>query len=186
MKPEDRLIKLPNEDAEAVQAMLYWMYHDEIGVTPEIYQRSDPETSKDAMKTKWGLVVKLFILARNTKCHDFEMILSTLFWPLWRMKNALSWASFHTRICPHRAKESPWRKLMLKCVRQAYLVHELEMVREKLCPEFIFEMALHCYVLVDSIDPRPDIGSPCEKWCLHLHEHGLEYQSRCSKLRVYE
>ena len=46
MKPDDRLIKLPEDDPEAIQLLVYWMYHDEICFRIEITERLEGATMK--------------------------------------------------------------------------------------------------------------------------------------------
>lgn len=66
MKPEDRVIRFPDDDAEAIRVMVYWMYSDELCVQQKHLQTSGTyATSQHAMESCWGLFAKLYVIGDN-------------------------------------------------------------------------------------------------------------------------
>lgn len=64
MKPEDRVIRFPDDDVEAIRVMVYWMYSDELCVHQKHLDDFAywTQPAQDAMKTHWGLFAKLYVI----------------------------------------------------------------------------------------------------------------------------
>lgn len=65
MKREDRVIKLPEDDPEAMRVFIYWVYHDKISIPMGLKESNASDDMKEAMKTVFGLLTKLYLVGEK-------------------------------------------------------------------------------------------------------------------------
>ncbi|KAH6723393.1 hypothetical protein BKA61DRAFT_10539 [Leptodontidium sp. MPI-SDFR-AT-0119] len=63
MKPEDKVVRLPEDNVDAIRAMIYWMYQDRIGFTDKQEASYRIEIlAENGMDSIWGLWARLYII----------------------------------------------------------------------------------------------------------------------------
>ena len=65
MKPEDKVIKLPEDDPKIIRLLICWAYHDKISI-PNFDIFTERDTSlEESMNLEFGLLVGLYLVAEK-------------------------------------------------------------------------------------------------------------------------
>ena len=76
MNPEERVIKLPNDEAKIINIMVHWISCKKILVTPEdildIDLLEDPVTIEQAMASSYGIFAKLYVLGNRYEMPELQ------------------------------------------------------------------------------------------------------------------
>ncbi|KAE9373267.1 hypothetical protein N431DRAFT_337511 [Stipitochalara longipes BDJ] len=176
MKSEGRVIKLPEDDPEAIRGFVYWAYYDEISIAKElpVSQRSD--NMENAMQTVFGLLAKLYLLGEKYQIPRLknDAIDATMLY------NPNSWLPIATvlHIYENTLPESPFRKLMLDIVLYDYEADQIEECAEMMCRDFLVDLAISLSKKDSIFDeygraekmPTPEF---CKRY--HTHANSAEY-----------
>jgi hypothetical protein len=190
MNPNDKVLKLPDDDPETIQAMVYWMYYNTICVLEAIsYRNFDFETTaEEAMGTIWGLFAKLYV------CGDkYQMP---------RLQNdaadAMTEYSDNCKFnCPaiipwvyeHTSSDSRLRRLLVTIVRLFFCGDEIASCKKLLCPEFLFDLTFSFFKDKDKEYDGEQfnvyLALPSKEFCklYHVHPTGV---SPCKQQKYYD
>ncbi len=139
MKAQGRVIKHPDDDLEAVRALVYWMYGNRICVSKDILTRGPLDeftpTNQEAMVSPWGLFVKLYVLGEEYQIprlrnHAIDAILH------FRTKCDLELGVTPYVYQHTTSKASPLRFLMVRIAKCESNDDEIEDFGNQLCSEF--------------------------------------------------
>jgi hypothetical protein len=64
MKDKNGYIIMPEDEAEVVRVMIYWIYHDEVCIK-ELQNERNIDTCPKALSTPWGLFTKLYVIGQK-------------------------------------------------------------------------------------------------------------------------
>jgi hypothetical protein len=180
MKAEDKVITLPEDDPEAVKALIHWMYHDEICVDKEKPNVNDSDTEEEAMRGAWGLFVKLFVLGQKYQIPPLQNDAIDAI-----LIHEGTW-SFELGIISYAYENassgSPLRRLLVQLVRLDNDDGELMRFKSNLCQEFLFELSIALFKAQKSpakCARRGDAG-----FCKYFHKHKAGEQ-RCKILKIF-
>jgi hypothetical protein len=186
IKPEDSVTKLPEDDPNVVQGMIYWIYHNEICLPAELNKTSSSGyTEKDAMELTWGVLVRTYILGQkyqipglqNDAIDGLLILRIQSYLPL----GMISYAYRHT------IPGSPLRSVILDTVGYEIQTKHLEKWSEDYCGEFLFDMTKSYLTIKDSGDS--DYGEEAvicklqKTFCVAYHSHCDGFQLPCKKLK---
>jgi hypothetical protein len=168
MKPEDKVITLPEDDPEAVKALVHWMYYNEICVDEEKAIFNDAETKEEVMRGAWGLFVMLFVLGEK-----YQMP---------RLRNdAIDAIITHRKSCELKlgvisyayenttSSDSALRRLLVRIVRLDKDHGELMESKTDLCQEFLFELAIAFFKVIKRGLKMPSHVD--STFCKSFHKH---------------
>jgi hypothetical protein len=63
MKNEEKVIKLLEDNAEVVQMLIFWIYHNQICISSKVC--TEVKTCEEALKSPWGLFAQLYVIAQK-------------------------------------------------------------------------------------------------------------------------
>ncbi|KAL2070635.1 hypothetical protein VTL71DRAFT_13661 [Oculimacula yallundae] len=180
MKNEDKVIRLPDDNPEAIQAMIYWMYQDKLGITDDEYEA--PTRSGEALDTFWGLLVKIYIVGDKYDLPGLRnQVIDTL---IYEMENVGD--EFPMGIIPYIYEhtigpENPLRKLTIASMKRYLSSRTLLANKEILCPGFLYELT---FALVKDCEYRDeDEDNLSIDFCERFHSHA-DPNKICVKLRA--
>ncbi|PVH87576.1 hypothetical protein DL98DRAFT_635289 [Cadophora sp. DSE1049] len=187
MTAEDCVIKLPVDDPVAVQAMVYWMYHNVICIANEMDDLQESGTKEAAMKTPYGLFAKLFVLGEEYQMprlrnHAIDAIID-------RYENTTSLAiEINSYVYANTLDDSPLRKVVVGFLLHHYDKADIISMKKQLYEGLIFDLVA---VLFDNeLDEevglrRINCNSPADDFCHKFHVHCEKRSSKCKTLKPY-
>ncbi|PMD41659.1 hypothetical protein L207DRAFT_582089 [Hyaloscypha variabilis F] len=86
---KDRSVQLPEDDPDAVNTMLYWVYHNRLGVPERMFHRDTPVGVDATMESAPGLLAKVYVLAEKYQMVALmnDTIEALIFWHREHLKN---------------------------------------------------------------------------------------------------
>ncbi|CAG8981122.1 hypothetical protein HYALB_00005836 [Hymenoscyphus albidus] len=171
---KDQCIKLPKDDPEVIQAMVYWMYEEKVCI-PQIsidHGLDLREINNDnVMGTAWGLFVKLFLLAEKFQIAALEYAAMKAFVHRWNegssepnhaqrlvtlrvAMHVVSYVYNHTR-----SSESPLRHMLLRLIVAdlSASVDYLSLLRAQVRPSSFADITYELAKLHSDIGSEVDI-----------------------------
>lgn len=186
MTPDERTIKLPEDDPVAVQAMIYWMYHNEICIPEGLVSESDTDhLENDGMRTAWGLFVRLFILGQK---YQIAGLRNDAIDGILELRKGFC---LPLGIVPYAYRNttpgSSLRYLILSIARYELESENFEKWETPLCVEFIFDFARACLRDKNYLDREEENRADLQEcFCAAFHKHPLgNTQSPCVKLKQF-
>ena len=180
MKAEDKAITLPEDDPEAVKALVHWMYHDEICVDEKKANVNDANTEEEAMRGVWGIFVKLFVLGQKYQIPPLQndaIDAILVYVNTWSIElGVISYAYENT------SSGSPLRRLLVRLVRLDDDDLELMRFKNGLCQEFLFELAMALFKAQRSPSKGAKRGDT--SFCKRFHKHKAG-EHRCKILKSF-
>jgi hypothetical protein len=183
MKPEDKVITLPEDDPEAVKALVHWMYHNEICIDEEKANFNAAETKEEVMRGAWGIFVILFVLGQK-----YQMP---------RLRNdAIDAILTHRKSCELKlgvisyvyentaSSSSPLRRLLVRLVRYHKDDLELQAYKTHLCEEFLFELAIAFFKEKKLESSKIKFLDPHKSFCKTYHKHEAD-EPKCKTLKSF-
>jgi len=164
MKDKTGYIIMPEDEAEVVRVMIYWIYHDEICIK-ELENERNIDTCPKALEKPWG---KLYVIGQK-----YQMP---------RLQNAaIDAILYHHRSWHFQAGILPWvyentnqgdnlRKLVFRNARKEIDTEHFAFFGDFFCREFLFDMEYASAqkhprqlkeneALISIEDPEADIGA---------------------------
>ncbi len=174
MKPEEKEIKLPDDDPETIQAMVYWIYHDEICIIDSIMSRNfDCSTTTEmAMKTIWGLLVKLYVCGDKYQMPRLQD---------YAIDGMIDYSETHGFDCPgiipwvyeNSSSNAKIRNLLVVLVRGYLDRSDIRDCHHSLCLEFLYDLTLATFVPggEENDDDEVTVFTLENDYCRHFHNH---------------
>ncbi|KAG4438069.1 hypothetical protein IFR05_006435 [Cadophora sp. M221] len=178
VSPDDRTILLLSQCPDTVQALCYWMYHDEICISHTISQR--PGNHLDPLETAPGLFVKLYIAGDK---YSMPRLRNDAIDALLSHSQTIDLVRLSTYVYTNMKVGSNLRKLLVRVVSYKFDAEDLHEHRHLICAEFMFDLAKAAFVDRDQGFNRfRDRMPPQEGFCVafHVHERGAE---RCEMMK---
>ncbi|KAL5329747.1 hypothetical protein ACEPPN_003264 [Leptodophora sp. 'Broadleaf-Isolate-01'] len=178
VSPDDRIIFLLNQCPDTIQALCYWMYHNEICISHTISQRSGSHI--DPLETAPGLFVKLYIAGDK---YSMPRLRNDAIDALLSRARTIDLVRLSTYIYANTKVRSNLRKFLVRVVSSKFDAEDLQDHRHLTCAEFLFDLAKAAFVDRDQGFNRfRDRMPPQEGFCaaFHVHERGTE---RCEMMR---
>ena len=171
MSADDREIKLPDDDPETIQAMVYWIYYDRICILESIDERRFDygTTTEAAMMTRWGLVAKLYVCGDKYQMPSLQndavdaMIDHAEDTGEFRCPAIIPWVYENT------PSEARIRGLLVLFVKCGYTCSEMTISKQYLCSEFLYDLSFSFFGTVDRVDS--DGFGLFPDHCLRFHNH---------------
>ncbi|KAH7410879.1 hypothetical protein BKA64DRAFT_638538 [Cadophora sp. MPI-SDFR-AT-0126] len=184
-KPEwmtagDPIIKLPVDDPIAVRAMVHWMYHNVICISPEMDDLDENDTEEDAMKTPYGLFANLFVLGEKYQMprlenHAIDAIIH-------RHDEGPNFAiGINSYVYANTSDDSPLRKVLVGLALRDFQKADIIAMRKQLCQGFIFDLAL---VPFSEELCQDNIEAVLVDFCGSFHMHSKR-NAKCKALKMY-
>ncbi|KAN0098740.1 hypothetical protein V8E51_014403 [Hyaloscypha variabilis] len=183
MKPEDKVIRLPEDDPEVIRLLVYWAYHGEICL-PLLGESEVSMTLEEAMNKGWGLLVRLYLVAEKLQVDRLknDSIDAMI------QENKVNYLSISliSHIYENTLFESRLQQLILDIVR-------FEMPGERyyenmhLMPRNLLEDLAKANYSDESgpYDRYPlDIRAPHVEFCKRYHEH-INENATCINLKNF-
>jgi hypothetical protein len=180
MTAEDKVITLPEDDPEAVKALIHWMYHDEICADEKKTNVNDANTEEEAMRGAWGVFVKLFVLGQKYQIPPLQndaidaILVHVNTWSI--ELGVISYAYENT------SSGSPLRRLLVRLVRLDDDDLELMRFKNNLCQEFLFELTMALFKAQKSPSKRAKRRD--NSFCKNFHKHKAG-EPRCKILKSF-
>ncbi|KAH7354807.1 hypothetical protein BKA65DRAFT_548891 [Rhexocercosporidium sp. MPI-PUGE-AT-0058] len=180
LSPDDRIIFLLNQCPDTIQALCYWMYHDEICISHIIPQRSSSHC--DPLETAPGLFVKLYIAGDS---YSMPRLRNDAIDALLSRSCTIDLVRLSSYVYVNTKVGSNLRKLFIRVVSHRFDAEDLYEHRHLICDEFLFDLANAAFVDRDQGFNRfRDRMPPQEGFCaaFHSHERGAgrcEMMKRC-------
>jgi hypothetical protein len=174
MKAEDKGIKMPEDDPEAINIMVWWMYRNELCITEEVMNRELGRTTQGAMQSIWGLCAKLYVLGQKYQMPRLQVDAIDGILALNENEEfsagIIPWVYENTT-----DKSDSLRKVLVQIARSYLTAEQLNDFRSKFGAEFLFEIA-HVFVGDrDGAGGEYAFFSLCEEdgeFCEQLHVEG--------------
>jgi hypothetical protein len=189
----DKVIKLPEDDIEAVRGMVYWMvywmYENTICVSSEIRTRTCPYTKifddTKALKTRSGFFVKLYVLGEKyhisrLRNHAVDACARRWIKKKYKMNfGVVSYAYQNTF-----STNSPLRRLLVQAARFKEDPERLRKCRDMLllCPEFLHDLALS---YIEDPSTAENTRNPLNSICEDYHVHSQEGEKEACTISEY-
>ncbi|KAE9373270.1 hypothetical protein N431DRAFT_309520, partial [Stipitochalara longipes BDJ] len=79
---KDNSIHLPDDEPDAVQTMLYWVYHNRLGVPERLFHKEKIVGVDATMESAPGLLAKVYVLAEKYQVQELmkDAIDGLIFW----------------------------------------------------------------------------------------------------------
>jgi len=189
MKPEEKVINLPEDNPEAIKAMVYWMYYNRICIPKSQVQMAFEleSESPEGLFTAWGLLVRLYILGDK---YQMPRLKNDSIDALIRIWKGVSWTKIDvvTFAFNNTATSSSLRSVLISMLRWDYLDHgdcdEFENFDfnsdgiEEVLLALVIEMDRYPYRNGSSTKRSERQQDPRDNFCKKYHE-GCAEQSRC-------
>lgn len=175
MKPEDRVVKLPEDDQHAIRAMLYWMYMDKLGFSEGQIEGVDyTSTAEEVCDSIWVLLVKIYILGEKydvprLRNHTIDVIISLNFGvPLPIYPGIIPYVYENTSSSNDRLRKYLITAFTFECGGNS-----VSTFKEVLCQDFLIELAAQ--MLLDT-ESDTELEGPYYQFCerFHIHTEGTE------------
>lgn len=196
MEPEEMVIKLPEDDPDAIRALVYWMYENKICMSSETYCRGDGTTNEEAMNSAWGLLTKLYVLGEKPQIRRLRNLAIHALLCLRRDKECTNFGVMEFVYDNTASSESPLRKLFVASARWEMNKPELIGSKERFPRDYFFDIAAQFFEDRGAREPEQtseddrfvyydvDIPSPTARQCTDFHEHPKSIKP-CSQLLDY-
>jgi hypothetical protein len=194
MKPEDRVIKLPEDDPETIKAVVYWMYNNDICI-PKSKVKVLQSWKEDGMQTAWGLLVKLFIAGDKFQIPRLKNGTISALVSLWQMgESSLTPTNIVRFAFDHTSDESPLRKALIMMLLYEFdgkNAGNLEELRSELSAEALFELVLKLQTYVSKLTEDSEfeaLDSPAVGLCEKFHDHTNDSETsrkKCPGLKAF-
>jgi hypothetical protein len=186
MKPGDNVIKLPEDNAEVIKMMIFWIYHDEVCIA-KFDDKSVIDTCEKALKAPWGLFAQLYVIGQKYQmprlqddaidallhhCEDHYLTAGIISW-----------------VYENTLKGDKLRKLIFRIAKRDLDRSKLATFCNSLCWEFLFDMT---YASAEDVDGQElednEIliahDDPQEDFCAEYHVDG-GCEGDCVEIKNY-
>jgi BTB/POZ domain len=190
MKSEDRVIKLPEDDPDAIRVFIYWAYHDNISVSKGLPDSTTNDSVEEASKTAFGLFAKLYILAE--KYQILRLMNDVVDATISNVKEQhlpMATVSYIYENTLPGLPGLPFRRLMLDIVLQDYSATCIEESAHLMCRDFLVDLSISLrrgdnvfrkYGNQDTMPARKICGT------YHIHVGGTETCRKAKPVRFYD
>jgi hypothetical protein len=194
MKHEDKVIKLPEDNADVIQRLIFWIYHNQICIS-EINIHWEVNTwcrcsCEEALDTPWGLLAQLYVTAQKYQMAQLQNDAIDALLDLskqWNLPTSIiSWVYENT------TKGDNLRKLIFRIARQELERSDLATFCDNLCPQFLFDMTYAATktgesgsdVRLEDNEKLCSIENPQEEFCAEYHQHDVGHGGKkCKKVK---
>jgi hypothetical protein len=194
MKPDDKIIKLPEDNAEVVRMMIFWIYHNQICISEIKYDELNTWcTCEEALDSPWGLFTQLYVIAQKYQMAQLQNdVIDALLdlgakWVL--APGIISWVYENT------AKGDNLRKLIFRIAREDLTRSDLASFCDNLCQQFLFDMTYAAaqsdsHGKLEDNDKLCSIENPQEEFCAEYHHHDVGHDvghggKKCKKVKPF-
>lgn len=181
MSADNQVIKLPEDGVEAVQRMIYFMYHGKIQISAKAVRLAMEEHSKEAtintetaMKSAWGMFVQLYVLGEKflmptLQSHAIDAILTL-------RAEALINLGIVPFAYENTPEDSKLRKLIVSSAKIDMTSADFRLFKNVLCAEFCYDLAASAMEEIDGVDGILPYSiewkwSEAPTHCEELHQH---------------
>jgi BTB/POZ domain len=193
MKPDSRVIELPEDEPEVIQIMVYWIYHNEICINQQVLKREyegDRDSCVQALTTPWGLFAQLYIVGKKYKMSSLQndAIDALLDHGIWNTLTIciIPWVYENT------IKGDKLRKLFFLMAKRDLNRSHLAQFHNQLSLEFLFDMTYDSVPGTNEPGPKLewnesmiDLDDPYEDFCSQLHNQE-SCGGDCEDYKVYD
>jgi len=138
MKPEEKVVNLPEDDAEVIRIMIYWIYHDEICIA-EVPTLVKGCTIIENFSSPSGLFIKLYVAAQKYQMPRLQNAAIDAL--LYHQYNQVPLnADLITWVYENTAPDDKLRELNLLLARQCLSATNLKTHGKFFCVEFLLDM----------------------------------------------
>lgn len=176
MKPEDRVIKLPEDDPKIIQMIIYWAYHDTICIPEDSKDTMWDTDLEEALETDLGLSTKIYLIAEKYQVHRLKNdAIDTII-----EKNSSQWlpVSLVSHAYGNTIPDSRLRRLMLNIVRFDFTSNgiDFESYAPLMCCEFLVDLAMAQFSIdgdkyAKYVPNASDVQDPQHDSCKRYHSH---------------
>jgi hypothetical protein len=179
MKQDEMVIKLPKDDPTAIQALVFWMYHDKIylsngKIEGELYINDSEE---EAMKGDFGLLSRLYILGDK---YQMSRLRNDVIDAILLLKNVeLPPMAVISHIFNNTTISDSLRRILVGIVHELLSIKsQIKNCKDVISHDFLFNLMVSTFDL-------PATTTPISRdFCSRFHIHAA-LQSPCRILKKY-
>lgn len=181
------IIQLPDDDPEAIRAMVSWLYNDKVCLPTSLKEdkskHGEGATSEGVLKGPWALFVRLFIIGDKYDMPDLKndaIDALITFWTLNVTSNDAIPVEIINYSYENTAKDdSPLRQLLIRIFYSDYDEHYFAKLKARFNPAVLSDMEL---VFTRGRNEAPN---PSQAFCASFHDHSSDPGSHCEHAREY-